>query len=37
MDFAATGRDSMAHYAARFWITDMRHDDPTASRERARI
>ncbi len=37
MNFAENGRDSMAYYAVRYWITDMRIDDPTNSRVRARI
>lgn len=37
MNFADAGRDSMAHYAARYHIDDMRIDDPTSSRVRARI
>ncbi len=37
MNFAEVGRDSMGYYALRYWITDMRIDDPTNSRVRARI
>lgn len=37
MNFAQDGRDSMAYYAARYWITSMTIDDPTSSRVRARI
>lgn len=37
MNFAENGRDSMAYYAVRYFITDMRIDDPTNSRVRARI
>ncbi|MCA9617837.1 MAG: cyclic nucleotide-binding domain-containing protein, partial [Myxococcales bacterium] len=37
MDLAGDGRDSMARYGARYWITDLRIDDPTNSRVRARI
>lgn len=37
MDFAKDGRDSVAVYAARYWIIDLAPDDPTSSRVRARI
>ena len=37
MNFAQDGRDSMAYYAARYWITSMTIDDPTNSRVRARL
>lgn len=37
MNFAEAGRDSLAYYALRYWITDMKIDDPTNSRVRARI
>jgi CRP-like cAMP-binding protein len=37
MNFAEQGRDSMGYYAARYWITSMKIDDPTNSRVRARI
>jgi small-conductance mechanosensitive channel len=36
-DFAKEGRDSFAHYAVRYWLTDLPNDDPTSSRIRARI
>lgn len=37
MNFAQDGRDSMAYYAVRYWITSMSIDDPTNSRVRARL
>jgi CRP-like cAMP-binding protein len=37
MDFAKDGRDSVAVYAVRYWLTDLAVDDPTNSRVRARI
>jgi small-conductance mechanosensitive channel/CRP-like cAMP-binding protein len=37
MNFAEQGRDSFGYYAVRYWITDMRIDDPTNSRIRTRI
>lgn len=37
MDLAAEGRDSFARYAARYWLTDLLHDDTTSSVVRARI
>jgi small-conductance mechanosensitive channel len=37
LDFARDGRDSMAYYSARYWITDIARDDPANSRVRARI
>lgn len=37
MNFAESGRDSMAYYAVRYWLTDLRIDDPTNSRVRTRI
>jgi small-conductance mechanosensitive channel len=36
-DFAREGRDSFAHYAVRYWLTDLPNDDPTSSRIRTRI
>jgi len=36
-DFAKDGRDSFAYYAVRYWLTDLRVDDPTNSAVRARI
>lgn len=37
MDFAKEHRDSFAHYAVRYWLTDLARDDPTSSRVRERI
>lgn len=37
MNFGDTGHESVGRYAARYWLTDMAHDDPTSSRVRARI
>lgn len=37
MDFANNGRDSMAYYGARYWLTDLAVDDPTNSKIRERI
>ena len=37
MDLAADGRDSFARYAARYWLTDLLHDDATSSVVRAWI
>jgi small-conductance mechanosensitive channel/CRP-like cAMP-binding protein len=37
MDFAKDGRDSVAVYAVRYWLTDLAVDDPTNSRVRARV
>ncbi len=37
MDFTKERRESFATYAVRFWLTDLAHDDPAASRVRARI
>lgn len=37
MNFAEDGRDSVAYYGMRYWLTDMKIDDPTNSRVRARI
>lgn len=37
MDFARDGRDSVATYAARYWLVDLATDDTTNSRVRARI
>jgi small-conductance mechanosensitive channel/CRP-like cAMP-binding protein len=36
-DFARDGRDSLAYYAVRYWLTDLARDDPTSSRVRERI
>jgi len=37
MDFTRDMRESVATYAARYWIDDLTSDDPTSSRVRARI
>src|SRR5690606_36064886 len=37
MNFADVGRDSMGHYAVRYWLTDLSIADPTNSRVRTRI
>ena len=37
MDFSRDGKDSVALYAARYWLLDLAADDPTNSRVRARI
>jgi CRP-like cAMP-binding protein len=37
VDFAKDRRDSFAHYAARYWLTDIARDDPTSSLVRERI
>jgi len=37
MDFAHDGKDSVAYYAVRYWLTDLAVDDPTSSRVRTRI
>lgn len=37
VDFAKDGKDSIAHYAVRYWLTDLARDDPTSSQIRARI
>ncbi len=36
-DFAKDNRDSMVHYAVRYWLTDLAVDDPTNSLVRTRI
>lgn len=36
-DLANNGRDSFAHYAVRYWLTDLAQDDPTSSAVRVRI
>jgi small-conductance mechanosensitive channel/CRP-like cAMP-binding protein len=36
-DFAKEHRDSFAHYAVRYFLTDLARDDPTSSRVRERI
>jgi small-conductance mechanosensitive channel/CRP-like cAMP-binding protein len=37
MDFSRDGKDSVALYAARYWLIDLAADDPTNSRVRSRI
>jgi len=37
MDFTHERRESVASYAARYWLIDLAADDPTSSRVRARI
>lgn len=37
MDFGRDTRDGFALYAARYWLEDLAHDDPTSSRVRERI
>ncbi|CAN5169280.1 mechanosensitive ion channel family protein [soil metagenome] len=37
MDFASPGRDSVAYYAVRYWLTDLAVDDPTSSAVRIRL
>ena len=37
MDFASPGRDSVAYYAVRYWLTDLAVDDPTSSAVRIRM
>lgn len=37
VDFAKDGKDSLAHYAVRYYLTDLARDDPTSSQIRARI
>lgn len=36
-DFSRDGKDSLAYYAVRYWLTDLARDDPTSSLIRARI
>ena len=36
-DLAGTGRDSFAHYAVRYCLTNMAEDDPTSSAVRVRV
>jgi small-conductance mechanosensitive channel/CRP-like cAMP-binding protein len=36
-DLAREGRDSFAHFAVRYWLTDLLRDDPTSSIVRTRI
>ena len=37
LDFARDGKDSLAHYAVRYFLTDLFRDDPISSTIRARI
>lgn len=37
MDFAKDGAESYAHYAIRYWLTDLSRDDPTNSAVRVRL
>jgi small-conductance mechanosensitive channel len=37
LDFAREGGESYAHYAVRYWLTDLAQDDPTSSAVRVRI
>ena len=36
-DFARDGKDSLAYYAARYWLTEIHADDAAQSRVRARV
>src|SRR5437868_9312737 len=36
-DFAHQGGESYAHYAVRYWLTDLAQDDPTSSSVRVRV
>jgi small-conductance mechanosensitive channel/CRP-like cAMP-binding protein len=36
-DFARDGRNSFAHYAVRYWLSNLAADDPTSSAVRERI
>lgn len=36
-DLARDGRDSVAFYAVRYWLTDLARDDPTSSAVRERV
>lgn len=36
-DFARQGGESFAHYAVRYWLTDLAQDDPTSSAIRVRV
>lgn len=36
-DFSRQGNESVAHYAVRYWLTDLAKDDPTSSMVRLRI
>lgn len=37
LDFANQGRDSFAHYALRYWLTDLARDDTVNSNVRVRV
>jgi small-conductance mechanosensitive channel/CRP-like cAMP-binding protein len=37
LDFASNSRDSFAHYALRYWLTDLPVDDQTSTLVRARL
>ncbi|AOW78269.1 hypothetical protein A3Q34_16315 [Colwellia sp. PAMC 20917] len=37
LDFSSDNRDSYAHYAVRYWLTDIKDDDPTSSLIRRRL
>jgi small-conductance mechanosensitive channel/CRP-like cAMP-binding protein len=37
LDFAQQGGESFAHYALRYWLTDLTADDPTSSAVRVRL
>lgn len=37
MDLAKPGNESVAHYAVRYWLTDLANDDPASSSVRIRL
>lgn len=37
LDFSSDNRDSYAHYAVRYWLTEINDDDPTSSLIRRRL
>lgn len=37
LDFSGDNRDSYAHYAVRYWLTEIKDDDPTSSLIRRRL
>lgn len=37
LDFSHAENESYAHYAVRYWLTDLENDDPTSSQVRQRI
>ena len=37
LDFSSDNRDSYAHYAVRYWLTEIQDDDPTSSLIRRRL